>query len=151
MPQPFASDADITLAFASAGALLPPGETGFHRQRQRAQEVVVADVALGWYRDETSRRGVDWRATPLEPGRLDPGQLRQACVLKTLELLFDAARTVASNPDGFERNASRYREEYEAELKRILGQGLRYDWDGSGRLDAGEQRPVWSQRRLVRS
>lgn len=147
----FATDADIELAFAAAPSLLVPGEPGCHRQRERATALLLEDLARRWHRQEAARRGVNWRRHPLDPARLQPAQLTRCCVLKTLELLFDAARAASPEPDGFERNAARCREDYEAELLRVLQEGVRYDWNASGAVDAGDdvrpRRPV----RLVRS
>ncbi|GAB7079870.1 hypothetical protein [Megalodesulfovibrio paquesii] len=147
----FATDVDIELAFAAAPSLLVPGEAGYHRQRERATAQLLEDLARRWYRREARRRGLSWLAHPLEPEALDPEQLRACCVQKTLELLFDAARAVSPEADGFERNALRCREAYEAELSRVLQAGVRYDWNRSGGVDARDGIRPLQPLRLVRS
>ena len=147
----FATDADIELAFAAAGSLIAPGEAGYHRQRERATALLLADLARRWHRREAGRRGVSWMAHPLDPVRLDPAQLQACCVQKTLELLFDAARAVSPEADGFERNAQRCREGYEAELTRVLQEGVRYDWNRSGGVDSRDGVGPARSVRLLRS
>ncbi|MCA1987064.1 MAG: hypothetical protein LDL27_11415 [Desulfovibrio sp.] len=151
MAPSFATDADIELAFAAAPSLLAPGEVGYRRQRERATDLVTADLARRWYRQEAARRGIDWRRQPLDPTRLEAAQLLGCCVHKTLALLFDAARAVTPGSDGFERNAARCQEDYEAEVRRVIQEGVRYDWNASGSVDGQDDVRPRRPLRLVRS
>ncbi len=133
----YSTDLDLELRRAGIRELLPDGG---RQLRQLAEEHLLEDLELRWYRPAALARGLDWRLTPMDVTRLEPTQLKRLSVLKTLVYAHEHLMRYGQDAaDGFERHRERYAREYEDELDRRVAAGLDYDWDENDTVSAFER------------
>lgn len=135
MPQPYSTDDDLYQYDTALQARNSQGG-GWYRARQVAEEKLLHDLELGWYRHAAAGCGVDWRATPMDPNRLEGGQLKYLSILGTLAHIYQSD---AKPGDVLEERAKMHRASYAHELKALMTAGVDYDWNGVSGIETHEK------------
>lgn len=134
---PFSSDGDLLLQDAAVSTLL--SGAGAHELREVAEERMLHDLGIRWYRREAESRGVCWQTYPMDDDRLEATQLKLLSIYATLAHIYTSQRRASREPDGMERRAAEWQEKYESELKALATHGVSYDWDGVGGITDTEK------------
>lgn len=130
--------------------ILDFGVADWDTQRTIAEKEINRSLDIRWYRAEARSRGVDYKSVAFDPTKADSDQLKILSCYKTLALAYEFLSKEDPEGDAFERFSDRFEGKYRSELNDILSDGVEYDWDGSGTIDADEKSVPRRKRQLRR-
>jgi hypothetical protein len=153
---PYSTDSDLAAIRPNIVSLAPTPPANWNAQRAEAEDLMLRDLNLYWYRAESDRRfsllGWTWNGLSsqkpiFDPAKLTtPGQLKRLSCYRTLALIYLFLQKDQKDPDAFERERSLFERLYQQELSAVAEQGLDYDWASV----CGSTIPAAKERRLER-
>jgi hypothetical protein len=132
----------------------------FQDQLKEAKVLVDEDLELYWYRPAADKRDIDWSESDyaFDPTSLisqtgsttdSTKRVKRLAVLKSLQLIYEYL-SKDSKDDNYLAMSDRFKDQYNAELNRVVKAGLDYDWDDDDTLEDTEKAAKPRGRRLVR-
>tara|TARA_R100001509_G_C4726493_1_gene168301 strand:- start:61 stop:540 length:480 start_codon:yes stop_codon:yes gene_type:complete len=132
--------------------ILTYGTTDFDTQLQFAEDDVLRQIREEWW--ERYRHTVRYKditkVTTLEMdnSKLTPAQWKRATIYRGLSEYIYPILSKFKDPDGgdgkdaFQNRMDFYRQKYNEEFQAILRDGVEYDEDSSGTVQASEKEPI---------
>ena len=136
--------------------ILTYGTTDFDTQLQFAEDDVLRQIREEWW--ERYRHTVRYKditkVTTLEMdnSKLTPAQWKRATIYRGLSEYIYPILSKFKDPDGgdgkdaFQNRMDFYRQKYNEEFQAILRDGVEYDEDSSGTVQASEKEPIHTLR-----